>query len=73
MASDHRCLGLLEEALALGVLQEHAGAGLADALQDLPRVLEVPDVEDGQVQLDVAWPSQKPQHTQRWHMTESPL
>ena len=43
-----------EEALALGVLQQHATAGLADALQQLARVLEVADVVDGQVQLDVA-------------------
>ena len=47
-------LGLPKEALALGILQQHLAAGLADALQDLARVLEVADVEDRQVQLDVA-------------------
>lgn len=35
--------------------QQHAGTGLADALQGLDRDLEVADVEDRQLQLDVAY------------------
>ena len=48
------CPASPQKALALSILEQHPAAGLADALQDLARVLEVPDVEDGQVQLDVA-------------------
>jgi hypothetical protein len=41
------------EFVAVGISEQHPRARLADAVQGRQHRLEVPDVEDGQTQLDV--------------------
>ena len=44
---------LLQQRLSLGIAQQYARARLANALEQVQRVLHVPYVEDGECQLDV--------------------